>query len=332
VANLPLTVACGPYDRTEALRIGAVQVEGVDLTYLPIQSPPEIFNRMVQKNSFDVAEMSVSLYLTRRTLGDFTLEALPIFPSRLFRHGFIFINTDAGISAPKDLEGKRVGVPEYRQTAAVWIRGILQREYGVEIDRVQWLEGGVNTPRRPDTVMDLRSEEHDAIGKIGFIPEGRTLNEMLAAGEIDAMIGARRPFSLGKSSKVARLFPDYRQVEREYFQKTGIFPIMHTLVMQERLYEQKPWVAESLFKAFEAAKAWSLEQMRFSGAMRFMLPWLFDDIDEIDEVFGSDPFPYGLEPNRVTLETMMQFLVEQRLLLTPTPIDDLFVPIVTANE
>jgi len=332
VGNLALTVACGPYDRTEALRTGAVLVEGIDLTYLPIQSPPEIFNRMVQKDSFDVAEMSVSLYMTRRSEGRFPFVALPIFPSRLFRHGFIFVNVDAGIREPKDLEGKRVGVQEFRQTAAVWIRGILHREYGVDLDSIHWLEGGVNAPRHPGTVMDLRPEEHQAVGLVEFIPEGRTLSDMLASGEIDAFIGARRPFSLGKSPRVARLFPNYRAVERAYYQKTGIFPIMHTLVLRERLYAEKPWVAESIFKAFEQAKAWALEQMRFSGAMRYMLPWLYDDIDELDALFGADPWPYGLEPNRATLETLMQFLVDQRFLPKPTPVDQLFVPIVTANE
>src|SRR5579871_2023236 len=252
MGNLSLTIACGPYDRTEALRTGVVQAEGLDLTYLAIQSPPEIFARMVHKYSFEVAEMSTSLYLTRRAQGDFPFVALPIFPSRLFRHGFIFINTDAHIGSPKDLEGKRVGVAEYRQTAAVWIRGILQHEYGVALDRINWLEGGVNAPRQPDTMMDIRPDE--AIS-LGFIPEGKTLSQMLAAGEIDAMIGARQPFSLGVSPKVARLFPNYREVEREYYRKTGIFPIMHTLVMQEHLYQQKPWIAESLYKAFEESKA-----------------------------------------------------------------------------
>lgn len=332
MGNLPLTIACGPYDRTEALRLGAVQVEGIDLTYLAIQSPPEIFNRMVQKNSFDVAEMSVSLYLTRRAEGSFPFVALPIFPSRLFRHGFIFVNSDSGIRTPADLEGKRVGVPEYRQTAAVWIRGILHEQYSVRLDRIHWLEGGVNTPRRPDTVMDLQPGERSAVGEIGFIPDGKTLSDMLANGEIDALIGARKPFSLNKSPKVVRLFPNYREVEREYFRRTGIFPIMHTLVMQEGLYEQKPWIAESVFKAFEEAKAWAAEQMRFSGAMRYMLPWLFDDIDELDELFGADPWPYGLEPNRGTLETVMQYLVEQHFLPEPARIDDLFIPIVTTNE
>ncbi len=332
MGNISLTVACGPYDRTEALRTGAVQVEGIDLTYLAIQSPPEIFNRMIEKDSFDVAEMSVSLYMTRRSQNDFPYVALPIFPSRVFRHGFIFVNTNAGIKTPKDLEGKRGGVPEYRQTAAVWIRGILSREYGVDLDRVHWLEGGVNAPRKPDTVMDLRPEEQAKLGSIGLIPEAETHSDMLAKGGIDALIGARRPFSLGTGPSVARLFPNYREVEREYYRKTGIFPIMHTLVMRESLYKEKPWIAESLFKAFEASKAWSLQQMRFSGAMRYMLPWLYDDIDELDDLFGADPWPYGVEPNRVTLETLLQFLVEQRLGARPVPIDDLFAKIVIANE
>src|SRR5207237_1852222 len=153
----------------------------------------------------------VSLYMPRRSEGDFPFVALPIFPSRMFRHGFIFVNTDSGIRTPVDLEGRRVGVPEFRQTAAVWIRGILQREYGVALDRVHWLEGGVNAPRRPDTVMDLRPEEQQAVGSVGLIPEERTLSDMLDSGEIDALIGARRPFSLGKRPTVGRPFPTYRE-------------------------------------------------------------------------------------------------------------------------
>jgi 4,5-dihydroxyphthalate decarboxylase len=306
-----------------------VQVEGIDLRYIPIQSPPEIFARMVHKRSFDVSEMSLSHYFTLRSRGELPFVALPIFPSRVFRHGFIFVNTSAGIESPKDLEGKTVGVPEYRQTAAVWIRGTLQREYGVTLERIRWLEGGVNTPRRPDSVMDLRP---DASVDLGFIPEGQTLNEMLAGGEIDALIGARQPFSLGADPRVARLFPNYREVEREYFRKTGIFPIMHTLVIQESVYREHPWIGESLFKAFEEAKVWSLQQMRFSGAMRYMLPWLFADIQEIDDLFHGDPWPYGLEPNRATLETLARFLAEQHFLAAPLRIEEMFIPIITSNE
>lgn len=333
MADLPITVACGPYDRMEALRGGAIQVEGIDVTYVAIQSPPEIFARMVKTDAFDVSEMSTSHYFTmraaKRSEGDWPFIALPVFPSRVFRHGFVFVNTRSGIRSPKDLEGKRIGVQEYRQTAAVWIRGILQAEYGVDFTGVTWLEGGVDTGRRPDDEMDLRPNRPLNIEHIG---DTRSLNELLEAGEIDAYFGARRPASFGRNLEIARLFPNYREVEREYFRSTGIFPIMHTLVMKESLYREKPWVAESLFKGFQASKQWAAEQMRFSGAMRYMLPWLFDDLDEVDELFGGDPFPYGVEPNRPTLEMLMGFLVDQGFVESPPPVDELFTPIVGWEE
>lgn len=330
MGNLSLTIACGGYDRTEALRYGMVQPEGIDLTYLAIQSPPEIFRRMIKKNSFHFAEMSTSMYLQLRSKGDFPFVALPIFPSRVFRHGFIFINKNANIQGPRDLAGKRIGVQEYYQTAGVWIRGILQHEYGVNLDDVRWYEGGVNAPRDPD-VMDLRPAGNPDLD-IQFIPKGETLSDMLATGEIDAMLGARKPFSLMSRENVVRLFPDYREEEKKFYRKTGIFPMMHTLVMQESLYEEKPWVAESVYKAFVAAKDWCLEEMRFSGTMRYMLPWLFADLDEMDEVFGNDPWPYGLEPNRKALETLIQYLVDQRFLNERVDVEDMFVPIVMFNE
>jgi 4,5-dihydroxyphthalate decarboxylase len=188
--RLALTMACGPYDRMEALAQGWVQPEGIDLRYLAIQSPPEIFARMIKTRSFDVAEMSLAHYSIMRTLGNFPFVAIAVFPSRLFRHGYIFINRNSGITAPRELEGKRVGVQEYRQTAGVWIRGILQHEYGVNLHRIIWVEGGVNEPRPADQEMDLRP-----VGelKLEMIGPARTLNEMLEAGEIDAYFGARRP-------------------------------------------------------------------------------------------------------------------------------------------
>ena len=245
------------------------------------------------------------------------------------RRGFVFINTNAGIARPEDLAGKRIGVQEYRQTAAVWIRGILRDEYGVDLSGVQWLEGGVNVSRRPDTDFDLRPDQPIAIETIA---PGATLSDMLAAGEIDALLGARRPAALGRHADVARLLPDYRAREREYYARTGIFPIMHTLVMREDLFRARPWVAESLYKAFETAKAWAGEQMRFSGAMRYMLPWLFDDLDEIDELFGGDCWPYGLEPNRATLDAFVRYLVDDGFLETPVVLDDMFTPIVGWEE
>lgn len=329
MGNLSLTMACGPYDRFEALCNGVVRPEGIDLTYLAIQSPPEIFVRMLKNASFDISEMSASMYLTLKAQGNFPFIALPIFPSRMFRHGFVFVNTRSGIKAPRDLEGKRIGVQEYRQTAGIWLRGIFQSEYGVSFESVKWFEGGVNTSRPPDPATDLRP--HKEI-RIESIRESKTLSDMLAVGELDAFLGARKPNSFGVSPHVARLFPNYREVEREFYKKTAIFPIMHTLVIKESLYREKPWVAESIYKACEEAKSWCLKQMQFSGAMRYTLPWLFADIDEMAELFGKDPWPYGIEPNRRTLETLVQYLVSQHFLTKPVRLEEMFAPIVTWSE
>lgn len=326
--NLSLTLACGAYDRTEALRNGVVQPEGIDLTYLPIQSPPEIFARMIKHHAFDLAEMSSSVYLTRRARGDFPFLALPVFPSRLFRHGFIFVNTRAKIKTPKDLNGKRVGVPEYQQTAAVWIRGILKQEFAASWEKMHWFEGGVDVPRRKDE-LDYRPAGPVSLD---FIPDGKTLGGMLESGELDALIGARKPACLGRSPHVQRLFPNYREVEREYYRKTGIFPIMHTLVVKESLYREKPWIAKSIYKAFVEAKELCLTKARFTGTMRYTLPWLLADLEEMDELFGPDPWPYGLEANRKTLETLIHFLVDQRFLEKPVTLEEMFTPITLVNE
>jgi len=324
-AKLSLTIACGPYDRMEAIRTGAVQIEGIDAVYVPIQSPPEIFARMMKTRAFDVSEMSLSTYLSGRTRGDFPFVALPVFPSRMFRHGSIFVNTNAGIKSPQDLQGRRVGTFGYRQTACVWIRGLLKDEYGIDAASLRWVEGGLDTPWQGDSGKDA----HAIPGvRIERAQEAASLSDMLAAGEIDALIGARRPASLGRSPAVALLLPDYRRIERDYYLRTGVFPIMHTMVIREELYRAKPWIGVSLHKAFVASKEIALREMRFSGAMRYMVPWLYDEIDEIDELFGGDAWPYGLERNRRTLEAFARHLLEQGLVSGRIDIDDMFVPIV----
>lgn len=326
--RLPLTLACGPYDRTEALRTGVVQPEGIDLLYVPIQSPPELFARMVHKTSFDVAEMSLSLYLQLRSRGDFPFVALPIFPSRMFRHSYVFVNRDAGIEAPADLAGRRIGVQEYHQTAGVWIRGILG-SYGVDFSGVSWFEGGVNAPRQSDPTIDLRpAGDLD----ITFIGSDTCLDDWLAEGRIDAYFGARAPRSFAAGGPVRRLFPDARAEERAWFRQTGVFPIMHTLVVREELLDRHPWIAETLFKAFEAAKRWCLEQMRFSGSSRYALPWLHAAIEESDELFGGDAWPYGVERNRAALEMLAGFLVEQRFVPELPPVQAMFAPIVLPHN
>lgn len=328
MTSIPVTMACGPYDRMEALREGLVRPEGVDLTYVPVQSPPELFARMVKRGAFDVAEMSMSVYFQLRSRGGFPFVALPVFPSRMFRHGYVFVHRDAGIEQPSDLSGKRVGVQEYHQTAGVWIRGILASEHGVDLNGISWREGGVNAPRAPDA-LDLRpGGDLD----IDFVGDHVSLNELLERGELDAYLGARQPDAYRTSEAVQRLFPDYRRVERDYYQRTSIFPIMHTMVVREDLLQDHPWLAESLFKALDASKAWCMEQMRFSGTSRYTLPWLHADLEEIDDVFGGDAWPYGLEENRPTLEAFARFLVEQRFVPAPIVVDDLFPALELRNE
>ena len=327
--KLPLTMACGPYDRMEALSLGVIQPEGIDLRYLGIQSPPEIFARMIKTNSFDVAEMSLAHYCIMRMRGDFPFVAIPVFPSRVFRHGFIFTAKSSNIRSPKDLEGKRVGVQEYRQTAGVWVRGILQHDYGVDLDTIHWVEGGVNEGRAPDHEMDLRPVRPISLE---LIPPDQTLNDLLEAGKIDAYFGARRPGAFDGGKNVERLFPDYREREKDFYRRTGFHPIMHTLVIREDLYREQPWVPESLFKACQESKAWALKQMRFSGAQRLMLPWLHDEIAEMDALMGSDPWPYGVEANRKILTAFVQYLVDQAFVETTLPIEELFTPIIAWSE
>lgn len=326
MGNLSLTLATGPYDRVEAIAKGEVRPEGIDVTCLQIQSPPEIFTRMMKTRAFDLCEMSLSTYVTRRSRGSFPFVALPVFPSRLFRHAYVYVNREQGVTEPADLNGKRVGVQEYGQTAAVWIRGILQHRHGVDLSSIRWVEGGVNAPRPPDDEVDLRP-----LGGLDLetAPADKSINDLLTNGDIAAYLGARQPDALGNHPAIARLFPDYRRAERDYFQATGIFPIMHTIVMREELHERHPWIAESMFKAFQAAKAWVLKHMSFTGAMLYMVPWLNAEMDEIRELFGGDPYPYGVEANRETLETFMQYLVEQGFVAEPRPaLEDLFTPIV----
>jgi len=248
--KLSLTVACGEYDRTHALQTGAVQPEGIRLTYIPLQAE-EIFWRMGHHQEFDASEMSLSNHITMSSRGHSPFVAIPVFPSRFFRHSCIFINTESGIKSPADFKGKRVGAPEYSITAAVWIRGFLNDDYGVRAGDMEWLVGGQEDPGRKERVkLDLPPEI-----KVDSIPDDKTLNGMLESGEIDALISARSPSSFVKgSSKVRRLFPNYKDVEIEYYKRTKIFPIMHVLVIHKQVYDKNPWVARSLYKRFATPK------------------------------------------------------------------------------
>jgi 4,5-dihydroxyphthalate decarboxylase len=320
-------MACGAYDRFQALATGAVQPEGIDLTYVADWSVRDIFVRM--NDDWDIAEMSLSLYMTLKGRGDFPFVALPVFPTRAFRHSFIFINAKAGIRTPKDLEGRRVGTQQYRQTTGLWIRGMLRHDYGVDTDTIRYFEGGVNVPHPPANEGGMRALKALSIEQLG---PTQCIDAMLRSGELDAYFASTMPDSFGKTPDVVRLFPDYRAQERAWFERTGIFPINHVLVIRESVHAQHPWVAESIFKACEAAKRWCVEQIRFSGALRYMMPWLMDEIEEMDKLFGANPWPYGVEANRTTLEFLAQLLVEQYFTAEKPEVDKIFAPIVAWTE
>lgn len=323
MAKIPLTLACGAYDRTEGLRDGRVSPEGIDLTYIPLQSPPEIFARAIRGNEFHVAEMSMATYFTSVASGNFPFVAIPVFPCRFFRHGNIFVNRNSGIRSPKDLEGKKVGTLGYGQSAACWIRGTLAEEYQVDLSKVRWFEGGHEATWQGD------ASQHATLAHVQTerAPADVSLSELLERGELDAFAGARRPACYGRSPDVQLLFPEFRDVEREYYARTKIFPIMHTVVVRKDVLERYPWVGTSLYKAFEEAKTLCYREMRFTGTMKYSLPWLFDEIDELDRLFDGDAYPYGLERNRHVIETFCGYLLQQNLVSRPIKIEDHFVPI-----
>jgi 4,5-dihydroxyphthalate decarboxylase len=249
--------------------------------------------------------------------------AIPIFPSRYFRHSCIYVNADAGIREPKDLIGKRVGTPEYQMTAPVWIRGILSEHYAVPVDSVTYCTGGEEEPGRIEKLkLDLpRNLRIEPIGPT------QTLSAMLTNGEIDALHSARMPSTFGTGSgKVRRLFENYRDVEAQYFRDTGIFPIMHTIVIRRDVYEANRWVAQALFKAFVEAQKRTYQDLRVTAALKAMLPWLTAHVEDTRALMGDDYWPYGFERNRATLATFLRYHFDQGLskrLLAP---EELFAP------
>lgn len=325
MARLSLSFACGPYDRTEALRYGIIEPEGIELRYVPIQAPREIFDRMVGGREFDVSELSLAEHVTMTARGTNPFVAIPVFPSKAFRHSFICVNRQAGIREPRDLAGRRVGINLYTITAAIWIRGDLENVYGVDLSNVQWVQGAVEkagTHGKPPAPPKL-------LKPVNITPNtsAKSLSEMLADGEIDACLGSRMPDSVRTHpDRVAHLFPNFREEEKRYYQEYGIHPIMHLVVIRRDVYEKNPWVAQSLFKACVAARDWAIEMMYFSGAQRYMLPWLFDDLREIDEVFGRDQWAYGVDQNRKTLQTFVRYMHQQGFIDREIEVDSLFAP------
>jgi len=320
-SKLRLTMSCWDYDRTRALMESRVSFDGIDLTYLPLVVE-ETFFRMLRYHEFDVAEMSLSSYTLSLFADKLQFIAIPIFPSRMFRHNGIFINVNSGIREPNDLAGKRIGTPEYQLTAPVWQRGILSDDYKVPITSATHFQGGLEEPGREEKInLNLPANI-----KLQPIPAGKTLSQMLEAGEIDALVSPRSPSSFKPGGKVRRLFEDYASVERDYYQRTKIFPIMHVVAIRRDVYEKYPWVAQSLYKGLVQAQKITYEDLHETAALKTMLPWLIKHVEDTEAIMGKDFWPYGFEPNVKTLETFLRYSYEQGLakrLLQPR---DLFAP------
>jgi 4,5-dihydroxyphthalate decarboxylase len=320
MADVSITIACGNYDRTRAIMDGRVKVEGCAVTYLPLY-PEEIFHRAFKFEEFDVSELSFSSYLRTVAAGTSAYVGIPAFVSRIFRHSGIYVRTDAGIRTPADLRGKRIGLPEYQITAVVWMRGMMQHEYGVKPSEIHWRNGGQEepgrgerTPLKPISGLDLKP-----------LDPGQTLVGMLRNGELDALFTARAPSSFLKGEPhIARLFSNTRAAEQAYYKKTGLFPIMHLIGIRKTLVERYPWLAVSVYKAFCEAKALAMIDLRDVNALMVTLPWLEAETNETIAVMGHDFWKYGVHENQPEIAALTQYVHEQGLTDRKVGVEELF--------
>jgi 4,5-dihydroxyphthalate decarboxylase len=321
MAPLPLTIAINDYDHVRDLLTGRVEAEGIALTALNFEVE-EIFFRFVRFREWDISEMSMGKYVSLRAGGDDSLIAIPVFPSRLFRHSGIYVRSDGPVREPQHLRGKRIGVPEWSQTAVIYMVGLLRHEYSVALEDVDWVQAGVNEPGRPEKAA-LKLPESVRLTRVA----DRTLTDMLKAGELDAVMSAHPPEAYETGEPwIRRLFEDHAPIELAYFRKTGIFPIMHTVALRREVYDRHRWIAMNLLEAFEAAKQRSLARLREYNTARIPLPWLPTRAKEIAQIFGKDFWPYGVEPNRRTLEAFLAFAYEQGVCQRHLKVEELFAP------
>jgi 4,5-dihydroxyphthalate decarboxylase len=320
--KLDLSIAVGDYDRVRPLIDGAVGIDGVAPLFMTLE-PEEVFFRAFRHAEFDIAELSLSSFTVRTARGDNPYVGVPVFLSRAFRHSGIYIRTDRGIRAPADLKGRKVGLAEYQLTANVWIRAFLDDDFGLTPASVEWVRGGIEEPGRPEKIAihlpaDVRLTE---------APPGRSLSEMLLAGEIDALIGPRTPSAMAVSgSTVGWLFPDPRAAAIDSYRRTGNFPIMHLIGVRRTLVERHPWLPAAVLKAFERAKAVAFARLADTSASKVMLPFLDQQLTEAQALLGPDPWPYGVEANRRCLEYFLAQHHRQGLSDRLVPLSDLFPP------
>jgi len=315
-----LTVSTWDYDRVRPLIDGRVKIEGCDVNFIPL-AVEEVFHRAYFHQEFDVAEIGFSPFLIGLSRGTAPYVAVPAFLSRMFRHNAVFIRNDRGISGPADLRGKRIGVPEYQMSAVMWVRGMLKDEHGIEATDIDWVQGGLEQPGRKDK-FPLNLPDGFPLEKA---PEGVSLNDMLVSGDLDGVMTARAPscFIEGRAP-VERLYKNFRDAEAEYFRRTGIFPIMHAVGVRNDLAEKYPWLPVSVYKAFAQAKKISDSDMREVAALKIGLPWLAAELQSTIDIMGEDFWPYGVEPNRHTLESMARYSYEQGLAVRQLTVEEMF--------
>jgi len=319
MARLKLTLATADYDHIRDLSTGLVQPEGIDLTCLVMQIE-EMFFRFINYREFDVSEMSMGKYTALASQDDKRFWAIPVFPSRIFRHSSIYIRTKGSVRQPSDLVGKRVGVPEWAQTAAVYSRGALMHQYGIDLASINWVQGGVNDAGRTEKVA-LQLPNGVKLERV----TDRSLDDMLLAGELDAVLTAHPPESYEHGNpEVTRMFEDFVPVETEYYRQTGIFPIMHVIAVKREIMDEHPWIAVNLLRAFEQAKANSVARMLEITAPRVPIPWCYEHTRQAQKMFGPDHWPYGIEPNRTTLDAFLQYAYEQGVCERRIEPEDLF--------
>lgn len=315
---LNVSLATNYYDRTAPIYDGRVRIEGCNVHHVLLEAP-EIFHRLFKFQEFDITEMSLSSHMLTTARETSPYVGIPVFPLRMFRHSGVYIRTDRGIAKPADLRGKTIGVPEFQQTANVWVRGILEDDYGVNVASVHWRSGGLEEPGREERAEIHLAPEVDW----QVIPRDRTLSDMLEGGEIDAVISPRAPTCFSRKNKcpqVAQLFPNYPDVELEYYKRNKIFPIMHLIGIRRGLAEENPWLPVSVFKAFLKAK--EMIDLRHST----ILPWAAAEYRRMQSIMGEDYWSYHLEPNRHVIEAFGRYAMNQGLIKRKVAPEELFAP------
>ena len=321
MAKLRLSVAVRDYDRTRPLSDGLVQIDGVDPVFMALD-PEEIFFRAFRRAEFDICELSLSSFTVKTAQGNCPYVGVPAFVSRAFRHTAIYVRTDR-IKRPADLKGKKVGVPEYQLTANVWARAILEDDYGVKPPDIHWIRGGlIEAGRLEKITIELPNDV-----RLDDVPQGRTLAAMLDAGEIDAFMGPRVPPAFARGDrKVGWLFPDPVAAAKDYYKRTGIFPIMHLVGVRRELAERQPWLPAAVLKAFERSKAIALEKLSDTSSTKVTLPFVEEALGEARALMGEDFWPYGVDANRKTLETFLRHHHAQGLSPRLIKVEELFHP------